>query len=61
VGSYCTEAYNTTKWNEKMTIDWGRRMNILNKHWIGICRKPEGVEDQSKPGKGPFGGSKKRQ
>jgi hypothetical protein len=30
-------------------------MNQLkNKHWIGICKKPEEEEDRNKPGKGPF-------
>jgi hypothetical protein len=27
---------------------------LKNKHWIGIRRQPEGEEDRSKPGKGPF-------
>jgi len=27
---------------------------LKNKHWIGICREPEGEEDRSEPGKGPF-------
>jgi hypothetical protein len=27
---------------------------LKNKHWIGICREPEGEEDRSKPGKDSF-------